>query len=171
MAMRRCCFGRCFTSRTPRRRTLSTRHCSQRSHLTTFAASANSAATRLGREYHLVSGVETTTGPLGQGIAVSVGMAIAQRWLAARYSKPGFKIFDYDVYAVCGDGCLMEGIGSEGRRSRATLNSTICAGYTTTTASPSKAVRKSHSQKTSLPVSWPTAGTRCVSATRTISSA
>jgi transketolase len=64
-------------------------------------------------EYHLVSGVETTTGPLGQGIATSVGMAVAQRWLAARYNKPGFDIFDYDVYAVCGDGCLMEGIGSE----------------------------------------------------------
>jgi transketolase len=64
-------------------------------------------------EYHLVSGVETTTGPLGQGIATSVGMAIAQRWLAARYNKPGFDIFDYDIYAVCGDGCLMEGIGSE----------------------------------------------------------
>jgi transketolase len=64
-------------------------------------------------EYHLVSGVETTTGPLGQGIAVSVGMAIAERWFAARYNKPGFDIFDYDVYAVCGDGCLMEGVGSQ----------------------------------------------------------
>jgi transketolase len=64
-------------------------------------------------EYHLVSGVETTTGPLGQGIATSVGMAIAQRWLAARYNRPGFEVFDYDVYAVCGDGCLMEGVGSE----------------------------------------------------------
>jgi transketolase len=64
-------------------------------------------------EYHLVSGVETTTGPLGQGIATSVGMAIAQRWLAARYNKPGFDVFDYDLYAVCGDGCLMEGVGSE----------------------------------------------------------
>jgi transketolase len=58
-------------------------------------------------EYHLVSGVETTTGPLGQGIATSVGMAIAQRWLAVRYNKPDFAIFDYDIYAVCGDGCLM----------------------------------------------------------------
>jgi transketolase len=57
--------------------------------------------------------VETTTGPLGQGIATSVGMAIAQRWLAVRYNKPDFAIFDYDIYAVCGDGCLMEGIGSE----------------------------------------------------------
>ncbi len=64
-------------------------------------------------EYHLVSGVETTTGPLGQGIATSVGMAIAQRWLAARYNQPGFAVFDYDIYAVCGDGCLMEGVGSE----------------------------------------------------------
>ena len=64
-------------------------------------------------EYHWVSGVETTTGPLGQGIATSVGMAIARKWLAARYNRPGFDIFDYDVYAVCGDGCLMEGVGSE----------------------------------------------------------
>lgn len=64
-------------------------------------------------EYHWVSGVETTTGPLGQGIATSVGMAIGERWLASRYNKPDFAIFDYDVYAVCGDGCLMEGVGSE----------------------------------------------------------
>jgi transketolase len=64
-------------------------------------------------EYRWVSGVETTTGPLGQGIATSVGMAIGQRWLAARYNQPGFDVFDYDIYAVCGDGCLMEGVGSE----------------------------------------------------------
>ena len=64
-------------------------------------------------EYHLVSGVETTSGPLGQGIATSVGMAIARKWLASRYNRPGFDMFDYDIYAVCGDGCLMEGIGSE----------------------------------------------------------
>ena len=64
-------------------------------------------------EYHLVSGVEATTGPLGQGIATSVGMAMAQRWLAARYNKPDFTVFDYDIYAVCGDGCLMEGVGAE----------------------------------------------------------
>jgi transketolase len=64
-------------------------------------------------EYHWVSGVETTTGPLGQGIATSVGMAIAQKWLASRYNQPGFDIFDYDIYAVCGDGCLMEGVGAE----------------------------------------------------------
>jgi transketolase len=64
-------------------------------------------------EYHWVSGVETTTGPLGQGVATSVGMAIAQKWLASRYNKPGFDIFDYNIYAVCGDGCMMEGISSE----------------------------------------------------------
>jgi transketolase len=64
-------------------------------------------------EYHWVSGVETTTGPLGQGVATSVGMAIAQKWLANRYNKPGFAIFDYDIYVVCGDGCLMEGVGAE----------------------------------------------------------
>jgi transketolase len=64
-------------------------------------------------EYHWVSGVETTTGPLGQGVATSVGMAVAQKWLAQRYNRPGFDIFDYRIYAVCGDGCMMEGISSE----------------------------------------------------------
>jgi transketolase len=64
-------------------------------------------------EYHLTSGVEATTGPLGQGIADSVGMAIARKWLGSRYNKPGFDLFDYNIYAVCGDGCLMEGVGSE----------------------------------------------------------
>jgi len=64
-------------------------------------------------EYHWVSGVETTTGPLGQGIATSVGMGIAEKWLANRYNRPDFEIFNYNVYAVCGDGCLMEGVGSE----------------------------------------------------------
>ena len=64
-------------------------------------------------EYHWVSGVETTTGPLGQGVATSVGMAIAQKWLANRYNRPGFDVFDYNIYAVCGDGCMMEGVASE----------------------------------------------------------
>ena len=64
-------------------------------------------------EYHWISGVEATTGPLGQGVATSVGMAIAQKWLAARYNRPGFTIFDYKIFAVCGDGCLMEGVSSE----------------------------------------------------------
>ncbi len=64
-------------------------------------------------EYHWVSGVETTTGPLGAGVATSVGMAIGQKWLANRFNKPGFDIFNYNIYAVCGDGCLMEGVASE----------------------------------------------------------
>jgi transketolase len=64
-------------------------------------------------EYHWVSGVETTTGPLGQGVATSVGMAIAQKWLASRYNQPEFDIFNYNIYAICGDGCMMEGISSE----------------------------------------------------------
>jgi len=64
-------------------------------------------------EYHWVSGVETTTGPLGQGVATSVGMAIAEKWIANRFNKPGFPLFDYKIYAVCGDGCMMEGVASE----------------------------------------------------------
>jgi len=64
-------------------------------------------------EYHWTSGVEATTGPLGQGVATSVGMAIAEKWLANRYNRPGFEVFRYDIYAVCGDGCMMEGISSE----------------------------------------------------------
>jgi len=65
-------------------------------------------------ESHLVSGVETTTGPLGQGCANAVGMAIAAKWTAATYAKPGFEsLFDQRIYALCGDGCLMEGISSE----------------------------------------------------------
>ena len=64
-------------------------------------------------EYRWTSGVETTTGPLGQGVATSVGMAIAARWGASYFDRPGFAMFDYDVYALCGDGCMMEGISSE----------------------------------------------------------
>src|SRR5467141_2549723 len=65
-------------------------------------------------EYRWTSGVETTTGPLGQGVATSVGMASARQWLAARYNRPGFeKLFDFNVYAMCGDGCMMEGISNE----------------------------------------------------------
>jgi transketolase len=64
-------------------------------------------------EYRLTSGVEATTGPLGQGVATSVGMAIAGQWLAARYNRDGFPLFDFNVYALAGDGCMMEGISSE----------------------------------------------------------
>jgi len=64
-------------------------------------------------ESHVTTGVETTTGPLGQGVGNSVGMAIASRWLAANFNQPGFQIFDFNVYAMCSDGDLMEGLGGE----------------------------------------------------------
>ena len=64
-------------------------------------------------EYRLTSGVEATTGPLGQGVADSVGMAIARDWLGRRYNRDGLTLFDFDVYALAGDGCMMEGISSE----------------------------------------------------------
>jgi len=64
-------------------------------------------------EYRWTSGVEATTGPLGQGTATSVGMAIAGRWLAARFNRVDHNVFDFDVYALAGDGCMMEGITSE----------------------------------------------------------
>jgi len=64
-------------------------------------------------EYRWTSGVETTTGPLGQGVATSVGMAIASRWLAERYNRDEFTMFDFDVYAMAGDGCMMEGVSAE----------------------------------------------------------
>ena len=64
-------------------------------------------------EYRWTSGVETTTGPLGQGVATSVGMAIAGRWMASHFNRPGFTMFDHDVYALAGDGCMMEGLSGE----------------------------------------------------------
>jgi transketolase len=64
-------------------------------------------------EYRWTSGVETTTGPLGQGVATSVGMAVASKWLAARFNRPGFELFDFDVYTLAGDGDLMEGVSYE----------------------------------------------------------
>jgi transketolase len=64
-------------------------------------------------EYRWTSGVETTTGPLGQGVATSVGMAIAQRWMATHFNRPDFDLFSYNVYGLCGDGDMMEGVASE----------------------------------------------------------
>ena len=64
-------------------------------------------------EYGLTTGVEATTGPLGQGVAISVGMAIAERWLAEYFNRPGFELFTYNVWTICGDGDMMEGISSE----------------------------------------------------------
>lgn len=64
-------------------------------------------------EYRWTSGVETTTGPLGQGVAASVGMAMAGRWMASYFNRPDFEMFNYNVYALCGDGCMMEGVSGE----------------------------------------------------------
>jgi transketolase len=64
-------------------------------------------------EYRWTSGIETTTGPLGQGVATSVGMAIAGKWMATYFNRPGFEMINYDVYALCGDGDMMEGVSNE----------------------------------------------------------
>ncbi|GJL51191.1 MAG: transketolase [Nitrospirales bacterium] len=64
-------------------------------------------------EYRWTSGIETTTGPLGQGVATSVGMAMAERWMAGYFNRPDFEMINYDTYALCGDGCMMEGVSSE----------------------------------------------------------
>jgi len=81
-------------------------------------------------EYRWTSGVECTTGPLGTGIATSVGMAMAGLWQATTYNRPGFDLFDYDVYALCGDGDLMEGIGAEAASLAAHLRlSNLCWVY------------------------------------------
>ncbi len=64
-------------------------------------------------EYRWTSGIETTTGPLGQGVATSVGMAIASRWMSQYFNQPGFDMIDFNVYAMCGDGCMMEGVSGE----------------------------------------------------------
>src|SRR6266487_5794910 len=64
-------------------------------------------------DHSLTPGVETTTGPLGQGVATSVGMAIASRWLGATYNRPGFRLFDFDVFVLAGDGDMMEGVSYE----------------------------------------------------------
>jgi transketolase len=64
-------------------------------------------------EFGEAAGIETTTGPLGQGVGTSVGMALAAKWLAARYNRPGFELFEYNVDVLCSDGDLMEGISSE----------------------------------------------------------
>ncbi len=78
-------------------------------------------------EYGWTTGVEATTGPLGQGVAYSVGMAMAGKWLAATYNRPGFELFDFNVYALCGDGCLMEGVASEAASMAAHLKlSNLC---------------------------------------------
>jgi len=81
-------------------------------------------------EYRWTSGVETTTGPLGQGVATSVGMAMASQWMAKTFNRPGFDLFDFNVYAMCGDGCMMEGVSSEAASLAAHLKlSNLCWVY------------------------------------------
>jgi len=81
-------------------------------------------------EYHMTSGVETTTGPLGQGVGNSVGMAMAGKWMAQYFNRPGFELFNYNVYAFCGDGDMMEGISSEAASTAAHLKlSNLCWVY------------------------------------------
>ena len=122
-------------------------------------------------EYRWTSGVETTTGPLGQGVATSVGMAIAGA-LDGRALQPARlrDLFDFDVYALCGDGCMMEGICARSRvAGRAPASSRTCAGSTTTTASPSRATRARVHRRRRDALHRPTAGTSPASATPTTS--
>ncbi len=88
-------------------------------------------------ESFITTGVETTTGPLGQGAGNSVGMAIAERWLAATYNRPDFELFNYTIYTVCGDGDLMEGVSSEAASLAGHLKLSNLCGSTTTTTSRS----------------------------------
>jgi len=69
-------------------------------------------------EYRWTSGIETTTGPLGQGVATSVGMALASRWMGQYFNRPGFEMINFNVYALAGDGCMMEGVTGKRRPSQ-----------------------------------------------------
>ena len=110
-------------------------------------------------EYRWTSGVETTTGPLGQGIATSVGMAIASKWQGAHYDRPGFDLFDFDVYAIAGDGCLMEGVSSEAASIAGHLKlDNLCWIYDNNHITIDGRTR-SPTATTSPPASWATAGT------------
>jgi transketolase len=118
-------------------------------------------------EYRWTAGVECTTGPLGTGIATSVGMAIAGLWQAATFNRPGYDLFDYDVYALCGDGCLMEGIGAEAASLAGHQElSNLCWIYDNK-RSPSRAAPNWLSPKTSPAGSKATAGACTTSPTPT----
>jgi transketolase len=87
-------------------------------------------------EYRFTTGVETTTGPLGQGCGNSVGMAVAERWLAAHFNREGFPVFDHNVYVLCGDGDMMEGVSSEAASTAGHLKlSNLCWIYDSNTIS------------------------------------
>ena len=107
-------------------------------------------------------GVETTTGPLGQGVGNSVGMAIAARWLAARYNRPGFELFDYNVYALCSDGDMMEGVSSEAASLAGHLKlSNLCWIYDDNRITIEGHDRPGLQRRRGRAVCRPTAGTCC----------
>ena len=120
-------------------------------------------------EYGLTPGVETTTGPLGQGFTNSVGMAIAERWLAEHFNRDGHEIVNYRTYAIGGDGDMMEGIRSEAASLAGTSACTSCCGFTTTTKSPSRARPHLPLARMSRRDSRPTAGLSSMSPTPMIS--
>ncbi|MFP6650548.1 MAG: hypothetical protein VB817_13850, partial [Pirellulaceae bacterium] len=106
------------------------------------------------------AGIEMTTGPLGQGVGTSVGMAMAANWLSARYDRQGFDLFGYNVYALCSDGDVMEGVGCEAASLAGHLKLGISAGSTTITASPLRGRQTFLSARTWPLVSRAWAGTR-----------
>jgi len=110
-------------------------------------------------ESHLTPGVEASTGPLGQGVANAVGMAIGEAHLAARYNRPGHDIFRHHTFALAGDGDLMEGVGAESASLAGHLRLGGWSFSTTTTTSRCRARRRSRSPRTSRPDTAHTAGT------------
>jgi transketolase len=111
-------------------------------------------------EYGLCPGVEATTGPLGHGLSMGVGMAMAERWLAGTYNRPGNEIIDHYTYGIVSDGDLMEGVASEAASLAGTLKLARSSIYMMTIRYPSRAAPSWPSPRTPRPALRPTAG-RC----------